>query len=73
MADSIQFEIDFGPLEEFINDGAVTEVMVNGPHDVYVEREGKLEKVALSFESNDHLMRVIERFLSPLGARLDES
>jgi len=73
MADSTQLEIDFGPLEELINDDTIGEIMVNGPHNVYVERKGKLEEVNLSFEDDVHLMRIIDHILAPLGRRIDES
>lgn len=68
-----QPEIDFGPLKELVDDDSVSRIMVNGPYDVFVERRGKLGKVDLSFESDDHLMRVIECILEPLGRHLDES
>jgi len=73
MADSTQLEIDFGPLEELINDDTISEIMVNGPHNVFIERRGRLEKVSLSFESDDHLRSIIERIVSPLGRCPDES
>jgi len=73
MADPTRSSIDFGPLEELVHDDTVSEIMVNGPHNVFVARGRKLEKISLSFESDDHLKRVIDRILSPLGGRLDES
>lgn len=73
MADSTQLEIDFGPLEELINDDTISEIMVNGPHTVFVERKGKLEEVDISFEHDAHLMRFIDCILQPMGRRLDES
>jgi pilus assembly protein CpaF len=47
--------------------------MVNGAKSIYVERRGKLQKVPLSFENNEHVMRIIERIVAPLGRRIDES
>jgi len=51
----------------------VTEIMVNGPDNVYVERAGKIERTALAFDSAEHLMRIIDRIVGPLGRRIDES
>ncbi len=65
--------LGFGPLEELLNDESVSEIMVNGARNVYVERNGKLHKAPVSFESDEHLMRIIERIVAPLGRRIDES
>lgn len=67
-----QSRFDFGPLEAFVRDDTVSVIMVNGLHDVFVERSGKLEQVDLAFENDDHLMGVIRRILEPMGGRLDE-
>lgn len=64
--------IGFGPIEPFLADEAVTEVMVNGPNQLYVEREGKLERVGTRFSSDAAVMNVIERIVTPLGRRIDE-
>ncbi len=64
--------LGFGPIEPLLNDESITEVMVNGPQQVYIERRGKLEKTDITFESDDHVMRVIDRIISPLGRRCDE-
>ncbi len=72
--DQISAEIlGFGPLEPLLLDDTVTEVMVNGAKNIYVERSGKIQRVAVSFESNEHVMRIIERIVAPLGRRIDES
>jgi pilus assembly protein CpaF len=63
----------YGPLEPLLQDESITEVMVNGHGNVYVERFGKIEKTNVVFENNDHLLRIIERIVSPLGRRVDES
>jgi len=63
--------LGFGPLEPILADGRVTEVMVDGPHKMYVERQGKLEDVAHHFRDDEHLMRYIRRIFAPLGLRLD--
>ncbi|MDO9121256.1 MAG: CpaF family protein, partial [Anaerolineaceae bacterium] len=62
-----------GPLQPLLEDDTITEIMVNGAKDIYVERRGKLQRVPLTFESNEHVMRIIERIVAPLGRRIDES
>jgi pilus assembly protein CpaF len=56
-----------------LSDESITEIMVNGAKKVYIERQGKIERTNLGFESDDHLMRIIDRIVSPLGRRIDES
>jgi pilus assembly protein CpaF len=63
----------YGPLDPLLQDETVTEVMCNGAFSVYVERAGLLEKTNVVFENNQHLMRVIDRIVSPLGRRVDEA
>jgi pilus assembly protein CpaF len=65
--------LGFGPLQPLLEDDTITEIMVNGPKNVYIERKGKLHRVPVTFESNDHVMRVIDRIVAPLGRRIDES
>ncbi|MBI4771406.1 MAG: Flp pilus assembly complex ATPase component TadA, partial [Chloroflexi bacterium] len=65
--------LGLGPLEALLNDDSLTEVMVNGARNIYVERKGKLLRVPVTFESDDHLMRIIERIVAPLGRRIDEA
>jgi pilus assembly protein CpaF len=65
--------LGFGPLEVLLSDEAVSEIMVNGPDKVFVERKGKLTLTTITFENNEHVMRVIDRIVSPLGRRIDES
>lgn len=62
-----------GALEELLDDPTVTEVMVNAYDDIYVEREGRLTKTEVTFSSDDAVMATIERIISPLGRRIDES
>lgn len=62
-----------GPLEPLLNDETITEIMVNGANKIYVEREGKIEKTSYKFESDEHVMRIIDRIVAPLGRRVDES
>lgn len=65
--------LGLGPLEPLLADETITEIMVNGAKNIYVERKGKLERTPVTFESNEHLMRIIERIVAPLGRRIDES
>jgi pilus assembly protein CpaF len=65
--------LGFGPLQPLLDDESITEIMVNGPKNIYVERKGKIVRVPVTFESNDHVMRVIDRIVAPLGRRIDEA
>jgi pilus assembly protein CpaF len=65
--------LGYGPLEPLLADNTITEVMVNGHETVYVERYGKIEKTNIVFEDNEHLMRIIDRIVAPLGRRVDEA
>jgi pilus assembly protein CpaF len=65
--------LGLGPLEPLLADGSITEIMVNGAKQIYIERAGKLHREAATFESDDHLMRIIDRIVAPLGRRIDES
>ncbi len=65
--------LGFGPIQPLLDDDSVTEIMVNGPSRVYVERGGKLVQVNIKFQDNNHVQRIIERILAPLGRRVDES
>jgi pilus assembly protein CpaF len=65
--------LGFGPLEQFIEDDAVTEIMVNGTRPVYVERNGKLHETDVRFTEEAHLRRVIDRIVGAIGRRVDES
>jgi pilus assembly protein CpaF len=65
--------LGFGPLQELLEDETITEVMVNGAKNIYIERAGKIERVPVAFESDDHVMRIIDRIVAPLGRRIDES
>ncbi len=71
--DQIVAEIlGYGPLEQFLGVEGITEIMVNGPKHVYIERGGRIQRVSATFEDDDHLMRIIERIVAPLGRRIDE-
>jgi pilus assembly protein CpaF len=65
--------LGLGPLQPLLEDESVTEIMVNGAKNIYVERKGKIHRVPVTFESNDHVMRIIDRIVAPLGRRIDES
>lgn len=65
--------LGLGPLEPLLADESITEIMCNGPKKIFVERKGKLQRVNIAFESDEHLMRIIERIVAPLGRRIDES
>jgi pilus assembly protein CpaF len=61
----------FGPIEPLLEDPSITEIMVNGPHQVYIERAGKVLLSPVRFDDDDHVRRVIERIILPLGRRID--
>ncbi len=65
--------IGFGPIEPLLQDPTVNEVMVNGPNQVYVEQKGKLVLTDVRFDSDEHVRRIIDRIVSPLGRHVDES
>ena len=64
--------LGFGPLQTLLEDETITEIMVNGAKNIYVERSGKIHRVPMSFESDDHVMRIIDRIVAPMGRRIDE-
>jgi pilus assembly protein CpaF len=65
--------VGLGPLEPLLRDESVTEIMVNGPRQVYIERAGKLELSNITFQNDEHVMRIIDRIIAPIGRRVDES
>jgi len=65
--------IGYGPITPLLKDETVSEVMVNGPYQIFVERRGKLELTPVTFRNNEHLYNIIERIIAPLGRRIDES
>ncbi|HZB79068.1 MAG TPA: CpaF family protein, partial [Actinomycetota bacterium] len=74
MLEQITDEIlGLGPLEPLLRDETLTEVMVNGPQQVYIEREGRLELTNVTFQNDEHVMKIIQRIIAPIGRRVDES
>ena len=65
--------LGYGPLDPLLADDSINEIMVNGPKQVYIERNGRVELTDIEFEDEAHLMRIILRIVAPLGRRIDES
>ncbi len=65
--------LGFGPLQPLLEDDTITEIMVNGAKNIYIERKGKIHRVPVTFENNDHVLRIIDRIVAPLGRRIDEA
>jgi pilus assembly protein CpaF len=61
----------YGPIQQLLDDPNVTEIMVNGPKKVYIEKMGRLEQTNVAFEDNLHILRIIDRIVSPLGRHID--
>jgi pilus assembly protein CpaF len=62
-----------GPLELLLKDHTISDILINGPKNIYVERRGKVEKTSVVFRDNDHLMQIIDRIISKVGRRVDET
>jgi pilus assembly protein CpaF len=74
LLDEVAAEVEgFGPIEPFLADPTVTEVMVNGPNQIYIERSGKIQLVDATFIDDEHVMRIIDRIITPLGRRIDQT
>ncbi|MEJ0010829.1 MAG: CpaF family protein [Alphaproteobacteria bacterium] len=65
--------IGLGPLEPLLKDEAITDIMVNGPNQIYIEKKGKLQLADITFRDNDHVMNVAQRIVTAVGRRVDES
>jgi pilus assembly protein CpaF len=63
----------FGPIEPLLADETITEVMVNGPHQIYIERAGKIEHVDVHFRDDEHVLNIIDRIITPIGRHIDET
>jgi pilus assembly protein CpaF len=72
MAEVLDETFGLGPLEVLLADPTITDIMVNGPHMIYIERRGRLEKTEVSFKDNTHLLHIIDKIVSKLGRRCDE-
>ncbi|MEC5424947.1 CpaF family protein [Virgibacillus sp. C22-A2] len=69
----IDESVGFGPLEPLLKDDSITEILVNGPKEIYVERKGKLEQADTTFKDESHVRHIVDRVVAPLGRRIDES
>ena len=65
--------LGYGPLEPFLRDDTISEIMVNGPHSIWVERRGKLLRTDAGFVDDQHLLRIIDKIISRIGRRIDEA
>jgi pilus assembly protein CpaF len=65
--------LGLGPLEMLLKDSSISDILINGPKNIYVERRGKLEKTEVEFRDNKHLMQIIDRIVSRVGRRVDET
>jgi pilus assembly protein CpaF len=65
--------LGYGPIDRYLNEEEITEVMCNGPHSIYVERAGKIEPVPAQFVDEDHLRRIIDKIVAQVGRRIDEA
>src|ERR1700727_1189825 len=63
----------FGPLEALLKDPTISDILINGPQKIYVERRGKMEKTEVKFRDNEHLLQIIDRIVSKVGRRVDET
>ena len=64
--------LGYGPIQPLLDDPGISEVMVNGFKQVYIERDGKVVRTDINFENNEHVLRLIHRIIAPLGRRIDE-
>jgi len=65
--------LGLGPLESLLSDDTISEIMVNGPKNIFIEQKGKITLSGVTFENDDHVLRIIDRIVAPLGRRVDES
>jgi pilus assembly protein CpaF len=73
VTDIINEIIGFGPIEPLLKDGTVSDILINSPSDVYMERQGRLEKAPVYFKNKEHLMHIIRKLAASAGRRIDES
>jgi pilus assembly protein CpaF len=72
IAEIVAEAVGFGPIQPLLQDDSISEIMINGPKQVYVERSGKLEPTAVTFRDDFHVLHLIEKIVAPLGRRIDE-
>jgi pilus assembly protein CpaF len=65
--------VGLGPIEPLLKDDTINDILINGPYQVYVERQGELELTPVHFRDNDHLLRIVNRIVAAVGRRIDES
>ena len=65
--------LGLGPLEVLLADDSISEIMVNGPKNIFIERKGNLTRAPISFDDDEHVLRIVDRIVAPLGRRVDES
>lgn len=65
--------VGFGPIEQLLKDPTITEILVNGPQEIHVERNGRLEASHIKFKNEEHVRHIVDRVIAPLGRRIDES
>jgi len=69
----IDESIGYGPLEPLLNDPSITEILINGYEEVYVEKQGRLKKAEIVFKDDNHIRHIVDRIVAPIGRRIDES
>lgn len=69
----IDESVGFGPIEQLLKDPTITEILVNGPKEIFVERNGRLEPSHIKFKDEEHVRHIVDRVIAPLGRRIDES
>ncbi|UTR11092.1 CpaF family protein [Evansella sp. LMS18] len=69
----INESVGYGPLEALLEDDEITEIMVNGPKAIFIEKNGRLEKTTVRFKDENHIRHIIDRIIAPIGRRIDES
>ncbi|WP_148631290.1 CpaF family protein [Bacillus sp. E214] len=73
LARLIDESVGFGPLEPLLNDDSITEILINGPAEVFIEKKGRLQRSDVNFRDEAHVRHIIDRVVAPLGRRIDES
>src|SRR5207237_7643197 len=71
--DVLDAALGFGPLEILLKDPTISDILINGPHKIYCERRGRMELSDVRFRNNEHLLQIIDRIVSKIGRRVDET